>query len=302
VKELAIYEPVDLTEDEKKVLEQQLADGFKVLNQASIDVYGFANVKKLRNEYKNGTVKLSGKVKQTIDQLIAVEKRVIAGYIRMASKLCGKSRKRYGITVCDYLQEAAMAIYDAMYLYNGQNRFSTYAFWCIKNRIVDFYRSENDDMAFNDAVSAINIAAVRSVKTTIPKGRRGVCGLTDANVFNTLTGKKSSRIDFESFSPAVIERMANCLYQTDYETESVGMSERVQLLLDAVASASLTEMERCLIDAEIRGDSGFRTRISETVINSNTGKLWTKQRLSQLYIRACEKIRVAMERRVCEAA
>lgn len=302
MKELAIYEPVELTEIEKTDIEKRLSEAYKILEKTSLDLYNFANIKKLRNEYKNGTIQLSGDVKSAIDDVISLEKRVISGYIRMSVKLCRKSRKRYGITAGDYFQEAAMAIYDAMYLYNGKTRFSTYAFWCFKNRIIDFYKKESEGMAFNDAVSLISMTAIKSARTRVPKGRRDVCGVVDANVFNTLTGKAGENFNFENINPAVIECMVTSIYQRDETCVGAPSNNRAEMLWDAIEAAPLTDMERCLIEAEINQDSGFRTRTSETVINPNTGKLWTKQRLSQLYIRACEKIRVAMSRQLSEAA
>lgn len=299
VKELAIYSPVELAEDEKLEIESKLAASFKVLKKASTKLYGFANIKKLRNEYKNGQVQLDDRSKNAMDQIIGLEKRVLSGYIRMAAKPCRKSRNRYGLSVADYLQEAAMAIYDAMYLYNGKTRFSTYAFWCIKNRIVDFYRNESRNLALNDTVKMLGSVTLNRFKATTPKSRRGICGVWDSAAFDALSGKSLEH--WEEISPMIMELMSRSIYVSDHDNNG-SENSGVQMLLEAVHVAPLTDMERCLIDADLRGDNGFRTRTAETVVNPNTGKLWTKQRLSQLYIRACEKIRLVVEQKRSAAA
>jgi RNA polymerase sigma factor (sigma-70 family) len=301
VRELALYAPVKLTEEQKKDFERRLSTAFKILKKASVEIYNFANIKKLRNEYKNGTIQLSGRAKLAIDDLIELEKLAVSGYIGMAKKICKTFQKSYGISVSDYLQEAAFAIYDAMYLYNGKTRFSTYAFWSIRNRILDFYRNESKEIAFNDAVELLRLNSDRSSRIKAVKSRRCDQKIKQADDFDILTDKEGKFFNFENINPIVIECLATSIYQTG-SRDSDNPNDRVQMLLDAIESASLTDMERCLIEAEIREDSSFRTRTSETVINPNTGKLWTKQRLSQLYIRACEKIRAAMDSKLREAA
>ena len=290
--ELSMFAPVELSDSEKRSLEKQMADAFALFEKASIKEYGFANVKKLRNDYKKGQIKLDDETRSAMDGIIAIEQRIVSGYIKMSIDLCVKFRERYGITSSDYLQEAAMAIYDAIYMYNGKTRFSTYSFWCMKNRMLDFHRDEKENITFNDAVKKVSC---ETGSRTCSKHRKSSRNLTNVLANNFLTDLAAEEVRADAVT------LQHALKFSFDMNETTEVNSRIGELLDIVHESPLSEMERLLVNAALRGDDSFRAKVSETVVNPNTGKFWTKQRLSQLYIRACEKIRVHYQKK-CRAA
>ena len=58
-------------------------------------------------------------------------------------------------------------------------------------------------------------------------------------------------------------------------------------MLHAIECTPLSAIERDLMDAYLRRDNSYRNNL----INPKTGKIWTKQRLSQIFTVACEKVK-----------
>lgn len=273
------FDCVTLSDNEKSDLELNMAAAFDSLKQAAVEKYGFANVKKLRNEYKKGLVELDRVVRSKMDWMIAHESRIISGYIKLANKLCVQFNRssKAGVILNDFLQEGAMAIYDAMYEYNGEAKFTTYVYWCIRNRLLDFLRREN---ANRKVENSLNKAAARVRDMT-------VCGVTADKAISRISGA-------DEFDSDVIEWVQSSVRKkTDTPVSSL-TGESIEMW-KAVESTPLTEMERNLVEAHLRGDNSYRAKVADTLINENTGKPWTRQRLSQIFLRACEKIRMTYE-------
>lgn len=248
MEDLRVYTPIDLRPDRVESLQRTMAAAFVALSAAAVEKYGFAKVKKLRDEYKSGRIDLqfNPRAKRILSEMASLECEVIRGFIRVGTDLCrsfaASSDARPGVTLGDYIQEAAQAIYDAMYTYNGENEFSTFVYWCVKNRLISFVRSEE-----------------RAAKA-----------------------KQRQRIDKEDvLALAVHDKPQN---------EDDDMRA-------AVAEANLTPMERLLIAGHLSGDKDYRKKIIESPDHKNpaTGLPYTRQRLSQIFIEACEKIKAAFE-------
>ena len=245
--DLTIYTPIDLEPQRVESLQHTMAAAFAVLKAAAVEKYGFAKVKRLRDDYKAGRIDLqfNPRAKRILCEMAGLECEVVLGYIRVGTELCrsfaASSDARPGVTIGDYIQEAAQAIYDAMYTYNGENEFSTFVYWCVKNRLISFVRSEE-----------------RAAKA-----------------------KQRQRIDKEDVMALAVHDKP----QNEYDDMRV-----------AVAEADLDSMERELVAAHLRGDVGYRKHLTETRINPSTGRLYTRQRLSQIFVEACEKIKAAFER------
>lgn len=92
------------------------------------------------------------------------------------------------------------------------------------------------------------------------------------------------------------KRLFHSLNVDDDEMELAAPVEPVdkaiedQEMWNAVRNAPLTEMEREVVTAHLHGETDYRARKTQE-INPRTGQPWTKQWLSQVFVRACEKIR-----------
>lgn len=247
--DLQIYTPIDLPPERVASLQQTMAAAFVALSAAAVEKYGFAKVKRLRDEYKSRKIDLqfNPRAKRILREMAGLECEIIRGFIRVGTELCrsfaASTDARPGVTLGDYVQEAAQAIYDAMYTYNGENEFSTFVYWCVKNRLITFVRSEE-----------------RAAKA-----------------------KQRQRIDKEDV-------LALAVHDKPHDDEAEDMRQ-------AVVEANLTPMERLLIAGHLSGDKDYRKKIIESsdTKNPTTGQPYTRQRLSQIFIEACEKIKAAFE-------
>jgi RNA polymerase sigma factor (sigma-70 family) len=289
MKELSAFNPISLSEKRKLELEQLMADTFFVSRQAATELLGFANVRQLRAKYKQqlqsgkNVLWFNPKARKLIDQLTECESEIISGYIRLAHRIASAFSKNYKISLTyeDYLQEASLGIYDAMYLYDGRNRFSTYAYWIMKNRLLVLIKRE---LAENGIT-----ARVLKIKALVE---------AYMNQGHSLD-RSFSRVqeDGVELTETLVERVRTLLGQGgDPENQfaaSVEDFEGNQELLKmrkAVELTELTDIERKLINAHLDNDTTFRKQFVETQINPSTGRLWTKQALSQHFLRACQKI------------
>lgn len=296
MQELSDYSPLNLSETDKQHFETMMAKAFEVFQRAALERYNFTNVKKLRDEYKSQSSSnrnmlwADPQAQKMMQWMIAHEQQIIAAYIRISNDLCSAfalAKADAGPSYEDYLQEAAVAIYDAMYQYNGSTKFSTYVHWVIKNRLITFRRSEMSSNGFTRSLLKIKA----SVKDLMSKGLtadRAIAQLRENGV---------------EIAPRSLERLRKSLGLVGDEPKleaaapSIDHDSKAEFdaMKSAIANTELTEMERNLIEAHLRGDESYRRIVSETVINPTTGKLWTKQRLSQIFLSACDKIRSTYE-------
>jgi hypothetical protein len=70
----------------------------------------------------------------------------------------------------------------------------------------------------------------------------------------------------------------------------------------ALNETHLTSIQRRLMDAYLQGDKKFRTRLTKTEKNPNTGQLWTRARLGQIFQEACEAVQRTYNRQEKKAA
>lgn len=297
---------IEITDAQKCELEENMSAAYFSLKKAATELYGQSNIKRLRDEYKKMKNDKTGTnllwchplARKRMEWMLANEDTIMAVFIRVAAKLCRAfhtwSSDRPGVTLTDYLQESAIAIYDAMYMYDGSDRFSTYMYWCVKNRLITFIRNEDRASGVSKEVQKLRAEAKKLMSshhcdfdTALSLMQKTDDSITDviiSNVRKAMYGMNS----FHEFTP--VEHVKS-LSVVDHSNDDQEEMRR------AVEEADLTEMERRLVDAYLSGDKNFRTRISETEINPNTQTFWTKQRLSQIFGEACGKIKALYENR-----
>lgn len=289
------YRAIKISKEEKQELESKMADAYRHLDNAASELYGFANIRKLRDNYKKQNSKSRNilwchpKARVAMDWLIKNEATILSAYIKMGHKMAlslsvSEERDSYA----DYMQEAAMAIYDAMYLYDGSTKFSTYCFCMIKNRQLNRRRKT---LKINGITETVNMLKAKVIK-----------GISEG----LLPTQALSRVEEEiQITPEIRERLLTSLGiksdkpileiqapQIDHERNN-----ELAEMRRAVQETVLSDMERKLMNAHLSGDETYRKNLSETVINPQTGRYWTKQRLSQIFLAACQKVRETYESR-----
>lgn len=152
MKELNGFNPKNLTKEEISILEEKMVKCYKILSRCSCEQYqGEVNIKRLRQDYNSGKLTLiyDTAARKAFQSLQQIEGEVISAYIKISAKfmkfLSGFRKNCPGITNDDYIQEAALAIYDAIYTYDGGNNFSTYVYSCIHNRLINFCKREQNN-------------------------------------------------------------------------------------------------------------------------------------------------------------
>lgn len=122
-----------------------LAEANKVTLEASVLIHGKPSQRKLRDEFKSGERKLNDfpEVRKSLYLLESLETETINAFCRLGHNFCKtmyKSCKMQKVIVEfeDFQQEVKMAVYDAMYTYDGSTLISTYVVNCIRNRLLSF--------------------------------------------------------------------------------------------------------------------------------------------------------------------
>lgn len=240
---------VKLTNEETAAYEQIMAEAQLPLQNAAQQLYEDSSpksVKELRNLYRRLPWAVVDKdAVAALERLRDIETTVIGAYIRMGAELAFAfhgGHKQNGVDEEEFLLEARMAIWDAIYTYTGVQKFSTYVYWCIKNRLITFTRSVLLHSGVNHRqVGEHTIYRLHEIKDV----------------------------------PA---------------SEPAEESEETQQMRQILAETELTPLERGLVEAHLNQDREYRSRLCETT-NPTTGDPYTRQALSQTFLKACKKLK-----------
>lgn len=287
--------PVDLTEDRKRVLEAQMALAFEVLFDASYAISlsdNPADIRRLRDGHlkhggtKDDPLRRYPGARRCIAGLRLVEQEVLSGWIRTLSALSCSTEEASkkdppGLDFQDCVNEAAWAIWDSMYVYNGRHRFTTFIYRAAKNRLINVLRKHSHDANVGRKAQQL-------------KHKVRVLMATERLSFEAAVARV---IEEDDLSDMMVSRLNNAFAMTQQLGDNVeglpcvaGGSEEINLMRQAVQNANLKTIERELIEAHLRGDRQFRGRMCKTIC-PETGNLYTRAWLSQIFIRACAKIR-----------
>jgi len=289
--------PIDLTEDRKRELEAQMALAFEVLADAAYAINysdNPADIRRLRDEHlkHNGTkedpLRRYPGARRCIAGIRLIETEVLGGYIRTLSSLCcsfeeASKKDPPGLDFQECLDEAGWAIWDSMYTYNGRNRFTTFIFRAAKNRLTSLLRNHARSANAGRKVQKLR-SKLRLLMAT--DGLRFEAALAQVVQEENLTDVMVVRLQNAMVNTSSLDANAKELSCTD---DHAG-SEEIELMWQAVRGADLTPIERRLVEAHLQGDRQFRKRMCE-VICPETGNPYTRANLSQIFIRACVKIR-----------
>lgn len=283
---------IDLTDEEKAELSSQLAGAYKSLRLAAIENYNTPRIKRMRDDFKSGkiTLRYNAAARRAMLLVMSLESRVLSAYIKMCNELCAAFHHSHlelqgSIGYSDYLQEAAWAIYDAAYTYNGSTEFSTYCFWCVKNQLISYIRKHRAGVGVTK-----KLAALRTLLRKLM--RESELSMDDA-IIRLIAESKMSAKDEKSLRRVMSK---NCNIDEEYDVpDSAKVDEETALMWNALEKTELSPLERELVEGHLKKQKELRRIISETRINPNTGNLYTKAVLSTVFLGACAKLRATFE-------
>ena len=290
--------PIDLTDNRKREIEAQMALACDVLKDAVWAIYQSddpADVKRLREEHfkHRGTsqdpLRRYTGARRCIAGLHSIAEEVLSGYIKTLAKMCYSfemtSKKSHlpGLDFCDLVDEAAWAIWDSMFIYNGNYQFTTLIYRAAKNRMSTLLRD-----------SSLG-SKIRSLKTLVCATMAQGLDFEDA-VHHVI---KEEKLD-DALATRLQQALALTRAFTEdedpefWENDKVEKREEDQKMRAAVQKADLTLIQRELVEAHLRGDNRFRAECQKR-INPSTGNPYTRAWLSRLFVMACEEIRDCYE-------
>lgn len=263
---------IDLSQGRKAELASLMAESYAHLSKFA--EANATNIKEIRTRHRTGKVKYKADVRETLQKLEQIETEVICGYIKIAYSLCeafyySRRKQAPGTSVSDYLQEAAFAIFEAIYRFDGAVEFATYVHRCVKNRLVDYCRT---DRMFSQI--GRRLAAHRNAVMKLMEGEHGTIPFGEAvrryqqqRIEKDL--KPLSEHDIECVSDAYI---AYCFDRSDIEDKNTmamlvspddSQQDDIRLLHEVIASDGLSALEKRMIDHYLSNDTGWQTRLAK---------------------------------------
>lgn len=287
MKAFDLYSPIELTDEEKNELESTMAKACSAFKRASIQKYNTTSATRLCSDFRVDPKRLDAypEAQRYMYWLERNASRILSAYIRVSTPLVlafdAFAGDRPGVTIDDYVQEAALAITDASYAYHGGTCFSTFIYRCIKNRLISFIRKEQRASGMGAVIQKLRHKVKRIM-------REYACDFEIA----------LAQVEVEG---ALAKTTVECLRHSMMIVKSSKVSEDMaeehkevesfQGMRSAVARTPLQPLERELVDAFLNGDKGLRKQLSQSRINPSTGRFYTVARLSQIFVEACGKIR-----------
>lgn len=287
---------VELSDKELKEQLQIIAEVRPVILKWCQRIYGENRYKQFRYEYFNGKlpkfdlsrnmVAIPNKDRAQLERLQVVEIALLQHNIRACAKIARRyyqynKRRLPGVEYADFLQEATMALVDSVYAYDGSTKFVTYIYGSINNRMKDFIRTESPlSPPSPDIVEIGNLVSDYMTNNG--------CNLAQAAIDLDLTSeqcenaRKVNAIVISQGSKDDEECSMKLHSVKDYRNEKV--NDYDPLMLEALNTSGLSDLEREVFDAYLMNEKGYQTRIADE-------RRITRQAVSFSFKRAKEKLR-----------
>ena len=303
-------QPITLTDERKDELTMTMAASHDVVHDAAVRLYGEPDFRRLRHEFRSGKkIRLRADERATLSQLAEIEQEVLAGFIRVPFNLCKAfyfAERRSAVTLGDWVQEAAQTIFDCIYGFDGSNEFSTYVYWSVKNRLIDFVRSQSE-VARSVVAVRVKIVAIMEKES---------CDFETAVAVLRSKGEIDSKLLDRAAASDVMVRNEDSLsllegdHRNDYtahaalaqfDRDAEDQQRDTKLMWQALEQTELNEFERDLVETFLREGYGSQAKVGRRHKSEFTGKKYSRARAGQIFHRACAKLQITF-RQLREAA
>lgn len=299
---------IKLTEEEFKELSAIMSTGNTLLKEFAT-MLGLQH-REFRGKLFSGKLDISSLSPHQLDKFNAArtaiyavreqcEEKVRAGFKRMARKIAytaARNRSDRYNTEQDFIQEADIAILDAVYGYTDQNiKLSTFVWRCIRNRITLCSNQLNPFCPLTNEAMVI-IRRVEDARSANPT-------LKDDEIFNLLGFSETERDVFVSSVTKVVNEAPRVSEEDetvhdDYTGNRRGADKDFKEIFcirdearQALKDANLDNFELECILAEMYPYTGWKEDIAKRYVNKNTGKRYTRQNIEHVIERVKKKVK-----------
>lgn len=264
---------IKLTEARKQELECVMADAQVHLKRVAKK--NRISVRQLRTNWRTGQFDFESEwqARESIQNLERIEHEIIAGYICIANDLCKAFYYAHvncsvGVSMDDFVQEAAYAIFNSIYSYDGSNKFSTYCYYAIKNQLIDFIRSDRSvKISRNVIIWRLNI--IRLMNNDLisfdealdlyqsQRLEKNLRLLNEKEIDQIRKVQNTLKVDFENY-----DRLGHkSLYVVDEHNDN--KDELDQLMKIAIDSEVLNDSELEMIQLFLADEKGWQTKFAK---------------------------------------
>jgi DNA-directed RNA polymerase specialized sigma24 family protein len=246
-----------LPEAELQTLSEQIVHYSNIVRSYRSSHYSWMDMDTFRAAYNKGEVRNTTEVTIALSSLRDLSGRMVYGFGRLAFSIASSFRAAPGTQKHDdYMAECLMAIDNCCFGYDGSNKFITYVTIAMQRRLINYKKREK-------------MKEQREFTATTDPIEQADRGGSD---YFPITGAP------------------------DHRSNEQEMLQDAATLEDAITMADLSELERALVEAELRGEKGFRAKVAQQFFNPTTQKPITRMAAGYAYERAIEKLRRAMNK------
>lgn len=289
---------IDLEDEEKALISRRITEINSLLS-AKCRNYGFDRGRQLRDYYfsqKKSDSLFFGMFDQNIvdslEEMIELEDKILSGFVKMAQKLslCFwrlNRADRPHLDQCDYFQQSVWAIFDSIYCYDGSTEFSTYCYVAIKRRLSAFIRDEEIHSGIGREVKILR----RKVKKIMRESNVSFDqAMEEVDKTENISETTRCKVKTSCYNVTCIGD-----FESNFQQPQRAISGDVELLLKAIESVDLNSIQRELISSYLENGARIDADLVRGKINPRTGRHYTRQVLSQNWVKACEKIKLFMD-------
>jgi DNA-directed RNA polymerase specialized sigma24 family protein len=272
---IGFIEVVALSPDEKENLRKRIASACSTLKAESVK--RGISVRELRRRLAGGFFKNSA-LRKAIVVLQELEPVVLSGYIKEAYVLVRAfhqtNAKKTHLSENDWLQEASLAMVDAMYGFDGSTELSTYIYCAVKRRLISVAGKQQ---------------CLRGIGSKMIKLRSRFKKLlenhTHEEALSDLRESGEPEFMLSNLIHASVEVFTDDMDCYDFRDDE-DRQKCIAEMRFVINDTNLSEAERSVINAYLDTDPqerGWQTRLGEKCGVS-------KQYINFVFRRACKKI------------
>jgi RNA polymerase sigma factor (sigma-70 family) len=222
-----------------------------------------------------------------------IESKLLFGYVRMIVNLARRFQWAVHYTYLDMddlLLEGFIALREAIYSFSKQDAcFTTYAHWVLRRHLFKKIRQASDQGYLSSGNLKL-LEAFHKEQTTLEKtlGYKPSQGtvLTSMNLDSEQVQQYESLfVRFINSSSLQLDSDGNNFYENLGEETTLPDLD-MMAFEKAIQMAPLSDMQRELIQAAIRGEKSFRSKIAENHINPDTNKPYSRMSATNMLRKA----------------